>query len=59
MAPTAGECDAVIEFLKSLRVLPEGTRFTVVDEHGRPGVGTLPNRALGATASARAVSPNP
>ena len=36
MAPPARERDAVIEFIKSLRVLPEGTRFTVVDEHGRP-----------------------
>jgi hypothetical protein len=53
----AGERDAVIEFLKSLRVLPEGTRFTVVDEHGRPRVGTLPNRGLGATAPSGGVSP--
>ncbi len=28
--------DEVIEFLKSLRVLPPGTRALVVDEHGRP-----------------------
>ncbi len=27
--------DAVIEFLKTLQVLPEGARHTVVDEHGR------------------------
>jgi hypothetical protein len=32
----AAEQDAVIEFLKSLRILPPGTRFTVVDEHGNP-----------------------
>jgi Di-haem oxidoreductase, putative peroxidase len=30
------ERDAVIEFLKSLQVLPPGTRSTVVDERGRP-----------------------
>jgi hypothetical protein len=30
------ERDAVIEFLKSLQVLPPGTRALVVDEHGRP-----------------------
>ncbi|HWW83944.1 MAG TPA: di-heme oxidoredictase family protein [Vicinamibacterales bacterium] len=29
------EQDAVIEFLKSLQVLPPGTRALVVDEHGR------------------------
>lgn len=29
------EQDAVIEFLKSLQVLPPGTRHLVVDEHGR------------------------
>lgn len=28
--------DELIEFLKSLRVLPPGTRALVVDEHGRP-----------------------
>jgi hypothetical protein len=32
----ADEQNAVIEFLKSLRILPPGTRSTVVDEHGRP-----------------------
>jgi len=30
------EQDAVIEFLKSLQVLPEGTKWLVVDEHFRP-----------------------
>jgi hypothetical protein len=30
------EQDAVIEFLKSLQVLPAGTRFLVVDEKGNP-----------------------
>ncbi len=30
------ERDAVIEFLKSLQVLPPGTRARVVDENGRP-----------------------
>jgi hypothetical protein len=33
---TAGEQDSVIEFLKSLQVLPPGTRWRVVDERGRP-----------------------
>ena len=28
--------DSVIEFLKSLQVLPPGSRFTVVDENGNP-----------------------
>jgi hypothetical protein len=28
--------DAVIEFLKSLQVLPPGARSLVVDERGRP-----------------------
>jgi hypothetical protein len=32
----AAERDAVIEFLKSLRVLAPGTRFLVVDENGNP-----------------------
>ncbi|MGE0814662.1 MAG: di-heme oxidoredictase family protein [Vicinamibacterales bacterium] len=32
----ADEQDAVVEFLKSLRVLPPGTRALVVDEYGRP-----------------------
>ena len=32
----ARDRDAVIEFLKSLQVLPPGTRALVVDEHGRP-----------------------
>lgn len=32
----AAERNAVIELLKSLQVLPEGARFTVVDERGRP-----------------------
>ena len=32
----AFERDAVIEFLKSLQVLPPGTRFLVVDENGEP-----------------------
>jgi hypothetical protein len=32
----AFEQDAVIEFLKSLQVLPAGTRFLVVDENGNP-----------------------
>ncbi|MGH2436624.1 MAG: di-heme oxidoredictase family protein [bacterium] len=30
--------DAVIEFLKTLQVLPPGTRHLIVDEHGRPKV---------------------
>jgi hypothetical protein len=34
-----GERDAIVEFLKSLQVLPEGTSFTTVDEHGRPRPG--------------------
>ena len=29
------EQDSVIEFLKTLQVLPPGTRSLVVDEHGR------------------------
>lgn len=32
----AGERDAIIEFLKSLQVLPPGTPTLVVDERGRP-----------------------
>lgn len=32
----SGEQDAVIEFLKSLRILPPGARSLVVDEQGRP-----------------------
>jgi len=32
----AFERDAVIEFLKTLRVLPAGTRHRIVDEHFRP-----------------------
>jgi hypothetical protein len=32
----AAEQDAVIEFLKSLRILPEGSKALVVDEHGKP-----------------------
>ena len=36
---TPHERDAVIEFLKSLQVLPPGTRSLVVDEHGRPRPG--------------------
>jgi len=32
----AGERDAVIEFLKSLQVLPEGCKWLVVDEKGNP-----------------------
>lgn len=35
-ALTAHERDCVIEFLKSLQVLPPGTRSLVVDERGRP-----------------------
>jgi hypothetical protein len=30
------ERDAIIEFLKSLRTLPEGTRFLAIDERGNP-----------------------
>ncbi|MGH6892099.1 MAG: di-heme oxidoredictase family protein, partial [Dongiaceae bacterium] len=30
------ERNSVIEFLKSLQVLPPGTRSLVVDEHGNP-----------------------
>jgi cytochrome c peroxidase len=33
---SADEQNALIEFLKSLRVLPPGTRSLVVDEYGRP-----------------------
>jgi hypothetical protein len=33
---TAGDRGKVIEFLKSLRVLPEGTKSLIVDEFGRP-----------------------
>jgi hypothetical protein len=36
LALPAHEQDAVIEFLKSLRVLPPGTPHLVEDEHGRP-----------------------
>ena len=32
----AAEQDAVIEFLKTLQVLPPGTRSLVVDERGQP-----------------------
>lgn len=32
----ANEQDALIEFLKSLQVLPPGSRGLVVDDHGRP-----------------------
>ncbi|MGH9630865.1 MAG: di-heme oxidoredictase family protein [Bryobacteraceae bacterium] len=32
----AGDQNAVIEFLKSLRILPPGARFPVVDENGNP-----------------------
>jgi hypothetical protein len=32
----AADQDAVIEFLKSLQMLPPGARALVVDEHGRP-----------------------
>ena len=35
-ALTGKERDAVIEFLKSLQILPAGTRSLVVDERGRP-----------------------
>jgi cytochrome c peroxidase len=35
-ALTSADQDAVIEFLKSLQVLPPGTRFQVVDDRGRP-----------------------
>jgi CxxC motif-containing protein (DUF1111 family) len=28
--------DAIVEFLKSLQILPPGTRFLVVDENGNP-----------------------
>jgi hypothetical protein len=30
------EQDAVIEFLKSLQVLPPGSKAVVVDDHGNP-----------------------
>ncbi|MEL7537947.1 MAG: di-heme oxidoredictase family protein [Pseudomonadota bacterium] len=33
---TEYERDSVIEFLKTLRILPEGTRFRIVDEYNRP-----------------------
>lgn len=33
---SAGDRDAIIEFLKTLQVLPPGTRSLVVDEHFRP-----------------------
>jgi Di-haem oxidoreductase, putative peroxidase len=35
-ALSSADQDAVIEFLKSLQVLPPGTRFQVVDDRGRP-----------------------
>lgn len=35
-ALSAHEQDALIEFLKSLQVLPPGTKHLVVDEHGNP-----------------------
>lgn len=35
-ALSEGERDAVIEFLKSLQILPPGTRWRVVDERGHP-----------------------
>jgi hypothetical protein len=35
-ALTDGERDAVVEFLKSLQVLPPGTATRIVDEHYRP-----------------------
>jgi hypothetical protein len=35
-ALSAEEQNEVIEFLKSLQVLPAGSRALVVDEHGRP-----------------------
>jgi len=35
-ALTDDQRDAIIEFLKSLQILPEGTRSLVVDERGRP-----------------------
>ena len=35
-ALSAAERDDIIEFLKSLQVLPPGTNALVVDEHGRP-----------------------
>ena len=36
LALSAVEQNAVVEFLKSLQVLPPGTRFLVVDEKGNP-----------------------
>ncbi|MPY87803.1 MAG: thiol oxidoreductase [Luteitalea sp.] len=45
------EQDAVIEFLKSLQVLPPGTLFPVVDEHGLPRY--WPTEPLGIRASRR------
>lgn len=39
------EQDCVIEFLKTLRVLPPGTPHTFVDEHGRPKVWPPPRFA--------------
>ena len=33
-ALSGGERDAIIEFLKTLQILPEGTKFLVVDEKG-------------------------
>jgi CxxC motif-containing protein (DUF1111 family) len=32
----AAEQNAIIEFLKSLRILPPGTRFLTIDENGNP-----------------------
>jgi hypothetical protein len=29
------EQDSIIEFLKTLQILPPGTRYLIVDEHGR------------------------
>ena len=50
----AGEQDAVIEFLKSLQMLPPGTRDLVVDEQYRPRAWPLPaTSARSATRSVR------
>lgn len=43
----AAERDAVIEYLKTLRVLPPGTKARVVDEFGRPRAWPVPARGNG------------
>ncbi len=42
LALPARQQDQIIEFLKSLQVLPPGTKAAVVDEHGEPKLGWPP-----------------